>query len=662
MKKFLLVGFVILFAVIGLLSDDETEENTQNSTPVNFADSYNANNTWLIYWYICGSNLESDYGSATADIKEMIESTVPSNVKVLIQAGGSNKWHNDFMKAGYTNRCLYDETGLHVLETINDSDMGSQETLTNFLQYGKNNFDADHKVFIFWDHGGGSAFGVCHDERSNNILSLNNIRDAFVSVFTPSEENPPFELIGFDACLMATFDTANTIHGLAKYMVASEEVEPGNGWEYTNFLNKLGENPAMGGNKLGQIICDTYYEGCKDNWTEDEATLSVIDVTKIPVLKAAYDSHSVEALKSSAQSPKKFFSSLGRSAKKAENYGGNTRESAYYDMVDIGDFAKKTSELLPMTSQNLIGAVDDVVVYKIQGKYRRKGSGISGFYPYDGEDQIYSLYSQQKAATLPQKCLYYHLIYGVMPPEGNDILNGKYEVEIPKATQKQKVFDIEQLEDLEIKIDKNNNAYVTLTNEQMDNISAVYCNLAYVDTKKDAILYLGSSGNIETDWKKGKFTDNFDAKWLMLEGHPVFIEIVEENDDYDLYSIPIKLNGLKCNLQVAYDYKEKKYKILGAKPVSKRGQADKYLIKLKQGDKITTLHYGLTISGDDSEFTEVEVETFSIDANPKFEEENLSDGEYLYCFEFVTPNNESASSQFINFTVKNKKIYTSKID
>ena len=47
---------------------------------------------WLVYWYICGSDLESENGEATADIKEMEAVDFSSNVKFLIQTGGSNKW------------------------------------------------------------------------------------------------------------------------------------------------------------------------------------------------------------------------------------------------------------------------------------------------------------------------------------------------------------------------------------------------------------------------------------------------------------------------------------------------------------------------------------------------------------------------------------------
>ena len=141
------------------------------------------------------------------------------------------------------------------------------------------------------------------------------------------------------------------------------------------------------------------------------------------------------------------------------------------------------------------------------------------------------------------------------------------------------------------------------------------------------------------------------------------MEVAAEEDDYDLYSIPIKLNGQRCSLEIAYDYDKKEFKVLGARPISSnRGVSNKQLIKIQKGDRITTLHYGITISGDDDDFTEVEVETFTVGDTLKFEEERLDDGEYIYCFEFVTPDNETATSQFVNFTIQGDDIYTSQLE
>ena len=651
--------FLMALAISGCL--EEVDADFQQPPAQNFADTFSPDDNWLIYWYICGSNLESGGGAATKDIEEMLQAKLPANVKVLIQAGGSREWQNAFVQSGATNLFLYSSDGLQELVTAPDSDMGDAETVASFLQFGKDNFQADHRVFVFWDHGGGSVFGLCQDERTGNILSLNEVRDAFAAVYDANTENPPFEVIGFDTCLMATYETANTLYGYAHYMVASEEVEPGNGWQYTSWLKALGENPAMSGARLGQVICDGYYEGCENVWSEDTVTLSVIDLSKIPNLRAAYENFGIEALRLSAQNPRQFFSKLGRNAKNSENYGGNTRENGYYDMVDIGDLAENSKDLLPQTSTTLIRAIDDAVIHRVHGPYRTKGKGISGFYPYSGSDDYYARYTRVNAAPDSQKYLYHYLLRGSIPSEAQGILASTGLNELPQPIE-EGLFSIDGLDDLKIQVDKKNNAFVQLTPEQLENIAYVNCNLAYFDEADDIILYLGSDSNVKIDWKKGTVTDNFDATWPMLDGHPVYIEVTAVQDDYNLYSIPILLNGERVNLEAAYQYSTNSYKILGARRLSSNGMADKNLIKLKAGDTITTLHYGMTISGDDSDFTEAEVITFTFTKDSNLEDERIGNGEYLYCFEFVTPNNESASSQFINFSVDDSGITTNEIE
>ena len=81
---------------------------------------------------------------------------------------------------------------------------------------------------------------------------------AFDAVWPANKENPALELVGFDTCLMATVDVAALFQNFSKYLVASEEVEPGNGWLYSGWLGELAKNPAMGGEELGIAICNTY--------------------------------------------------------------------------------------------------------------------------------------------------------------------------------------------------------------------------------------------------------------------------------------------------------------------------------------------------------------------------------------------------------------------
>ena len=135
---------------------------------------------------------------------------------------------------------------------------------------------------------------------------------------------------------------------------------------------------------------------------------------------------------------------------------------------------------------------------------------------------------------------------------------------------------------------------------------------------------------------------------------------MEEGDDYNLYSIPIKLNGRECNLQVAYSYADERYRILGARRgLEANGMSDRNLIRLKPGDMVTTIHYAMSTSGDDEDFTPVEVDTFRLGAHPEVRDEEVGDGKYGYLFEFIAPAGESALSDVAVFEIENGDITTS---
>ena len=55
--------------------------------------------------YMCGSDLESNYGAATRDINEIINAGFDTDyTNVIIMAGGSEQWANGF-DVDKTNIC-----------------------------------------------------------------------------------------------------------------------------------------------------------------------------------------------------------------------------------------------------------------------------------------------------------------------------------------------------------------------------------------------------------------------------------------------------------------------------------------------------------------------------------------------------------------------------
>ena len=107
-----------------------------------------------------------------------------------------------------------------------------------FLDFSYNNYPSDNYSLIFWNHGGGPIYGYGVDEQYNDVLYLHELKWAM--------KNSPFKtkklsFVGFDACLMATLETAQVFAPYANYFVASEEIEPGAGWNY-GFLSAYSAN------------------------------------------------------------------------------------------------------------------------------------------------------------------------------------------------------------------------------------------------------------------------------------------------------------------------------------------------------------------------------------------------------------------------------------
>ena len=610
------------------------------------------NDDWAIYWYLCGSDLESDYGSATEDLSELLEADIPENVKIVIETGGSSEWQNDTVEADYLERYVYSGDTMECVEQLPSANMGDSDTLADFLEFCRDNYPAEHTAVIFWNHGGGSAGGVAYDELYDyDSLSLWEIYDAFDSVYPLSEENPPLDLVGFDACLMATVDTANAFSDIARYMVASEETEPGNGWNYTGWAQALGDDPGMDGAQLGEVICDTYMEGCEMYGTEDEATLSVIDLGMIGPVLTAYDNMGKEALAYACEDTS-FFSGFGRNAECSENYGGNTKETGYANMVDLKDLAENNRDMLTETSDDVINALEDCVVYKVNGAYRQQAGGLSCYYSYDGNlDDFYSY--AEIGASESFKYLYDYALSGSLSDEGMEYVAEMGYEEIPEVETLENSLE----EDYPVYINDDGYGVMELSMDTVNRLKGVYCNLAYYDEEEDIVLYLGRDNDIDMDWENGVFTDNFRGVWGAVDGYLVYMDIIYEGEDYNLYSVPILLNGEEYQLHVVYDYDEEDYQILGArKGLDDNGMSDRNLVKLKEGDEITTLHYGATISGDD-ELQLVEVDTFTVTEDTAFGEEDLGDGTFVMMFELVDARNESATSDVILFTVEDGEIH-----
>lgn len=608
--------------------------------------------SWAIYWYLCGSDLESGGGFASGDLGELMEVQLPENVNVVIETGGSSEWQNDVIDASKLQRWVYNSEGLMLVDEQPSASMGEAQTLADFLSFAKTNYPAEKTAVVFWNHGGGSVSGASFDELYDfDSLTLDEMYAAFSSVWEPSTENQPLELVGFDTCLMATVDVANTFSDLAHYLVASEETEPANGWYYSQWVGALAQDTSMDGAELGKVICDAYYAGCEEVGTQDNTTLSLTDLSKVGPLLEAYESFGAEALAAACTDPA-FFSQFGRVAAQSENYGGNTKEQGYTNMVDLGHMARQSAGMLS-SSQSVLDALNDCVLYQVGGQYRTEATGLSCYYSYNGDVDEFNSYAGLGAGEA-FKYFYSYELTGELDDSGMEYIADLDFTELPEV---QNLLTM-GWDGIALDVDDNGTAYMTLGSDANDILAGIGFSLYYVDTENDLMMLLGTDNDMNADWDNGVFSDNFRGVWGSIDGNLVYMELSFEGDDYNLYSVPVLLNGEEYNLQVVYDFTGEQWGIIGARQgIDDNGMADKELRLLQEGDEITTIWYMATATGDD-DFEPYEANTFTVTADTAFAETQLFDGSYSMVFEMRDAMGNYAYSDAVTFDYEDGEIYT----
>lgn len=643
MKKRILSSLLALFLVLAFGACGE-----DISTPEPNAEA----GTWAIYWYLCGSDLESNGGFATSDLMEMMEVALPENVRVIIQTGGAKTWQNNVVDADILQRYVYDSEGLTLVDELPPASMGDAATLTDFLRYCKQNYPAEKTAVLFWNHGGGSVSGAAFDERYGyDSLTLDEMQTAFGRVWEADENNPPLELVGFDTCLMAMVDVAGTFAGTAHYLVASEEVEPANGWDYTGWLGALAADPAMDGAALGEVICDAYYAGCQAVGTHSNATLSLTDLTRTGPLLEAYEAFGAEALAAACEDPG-FFSRFARIAAQSENYGGNTREQGYTNMVDLGHMARQSTGLL-QTAGDVLNALEDCVLYRVSGPYRAESTGLSCYYSYNGD--LNDLYGYTNVgAGQAFKYFYSYELTGQLDDNGMEYISDLNYEELPQIQS----LATMGWDGMPLQVDENGVSHLTLGPEADSILAGIGFSLYYFDEENDIMLLLGTDNDMNADWENGVFSDNFRGVWGSIDGHMVYMELSCEGEDYNLYSVPVLLNGEPYNLQVAYDFTTEEWSILGARQgIGEAGMSDKELRLLQPGDTLTTIWYLSSYSGEDG-LEAYAVEELTVTADTSFAEMELPDGRYGMVFEMRDAMDNYAYSDSVFFLCEDGKIST----
>lgn len=332
--------------------------------------------TLTLMIYMCGSNLESEGGAGTLDLLEMTGSGVDTEeVNVLTMTGGSAFW-----LTGQDPRNTWitrlNGTGTELLWAGNAMDMGEPGTLAQFIAWSAQNFPARDYALILWDHGGGPLGGVCVDELyGDDRLMLDEVISALQASILPKK----LSWIGFDACLMGSVEVAAALAPYAEYMIASQETEPADGWDYS-FLRGI-ENDRDGG-ETGRRIVDTYFQEAKDM---SGLTLSCMKLSAAERLSAALGDF-FEPIGRNLDTA--VFNRLSRMRVSSTSYGRAVRGSSTSssDLVNVEDLVSRCGDL--GDPAEIMDALNELVVYGRSGN--TGGGSVSVYHPIQNK-----LYYQQ---------------------------------------------------------------------------------------------------------------------------------------------------------------------------------------------------------------------------------------------------------------------------
>lgn len=257
---------------------------------------------------------------------------------------------------------------------------GDPAVLEAFIRETIRAYPAANYALFLSDHGA-SWPGVGGDEsHDHDSLTLPEL-DLAIGNAVAATGIGKLDILGFDACLMATFEVASMMAPHSELLLASQELEPGHGWDYRSFdAAARGATPV----ELGEAIIDGFRNQALTWGTENGITLSLVDLTNFGILDDAV----TEFAAALTERVKDVAPTVGRTLAQTLGFGANPNPRYDLHMKDLGILAGEISvDALDVADEAdaVVRAVNDVVIYRVDGQATRGATGLSIYFPPTGQ-------------------------------------------------------------------------------------------------------------------------------------------------------------------------------------------------------------------------------------------------------------------------------------
>ena len=572
--------------------------------------------------YLCGTDLESRSRMATSDLQEMLDATVSDKVNLIVYTGGCKQWQNNVISSRSNQIWQVKDEGLVCLDDdAGSASMVKPDTLSDFIRYGAKKFPANRMALIFWDHGGGSVSGFGYDEKfaSSGSMDLAEIDQAL------TEGGVKFDFVGFDACLMATTETALMLGKHADYLIASEETEPGIGWYYTDWLTKLSRNTSMDTVSLGREIIDDFVETCAQKCRGQATTLSIVDLAEaeatIPDALSAFSQDTCDLIREQE------YARVSNARSGSREFGSSSR----IDQIDLAHFARNmgTEE-----GRALVDAIEGAVKYNRTSSNMTNAYGLSIYFPLRKASMVDTAVDTYEQIGMDEEYLRCIQAFASMEVSGQavsggtqsplpslmDLMGGGSYGNADMMAELLGTFlggDFSSIaglsgantgflsgralsEEQTLRYLEENsfdgsalqwvNGLITLPESQWELVQSLHCNLFYDDGT--GYIDMGMDNVFEFD-DFGRLVAPEELTWIAVNEQPVAYYHESTFDDGTSYSIlgriPVLYNGERAELVVEFSDTDPYGSVIGVRRVYKDGETDtvaKTMDAVQDGDVI----------------------------------------------------------------------------
>ncbi len=181
-----------------------------------------------------------------------------------------------------------------VIEDLGERDMGDPQELTRFMERVVREFPARRYALVVWNHGAGwrrqgparPMRGISYDETNGTHITTEGMGQAVRHIANLLQR--PLDVLIFDACLMQMAEVVHPCAASLRFLVASEETEPGSGAPYNEIL--LRWRPDTSPEDLARLwvktFADSYSQGSQGS---AYTTQSALDASRYPAFLQALD-------------------------------------------------------------------------------------------------------------------------------------------------------------------------------------------------------------------------------------------------------------------------------------------------------------------------------------------------------------------------------------